>query len=223
MMKKVLTLIVFTVPMVGCLKTRNEAREVESRQVIQQQVVTMQKANADTYGKFSEVDENIRNLNGRLEIVENRLGQGQGQLDESLKGVKSEQADTQSKMALMQEALTRMETQILQLNAELQAMKAQGAARTAEKAAGSAKQGSFDVAEELFEQKDWKKAILNYQKYRDNNPKGKNLAEATYKMGVSFQELGMKDEAKTFYEEVAAKYPKSDQARKAKTRLKNLK
>jgi TolA-binding protein len=35
--------------------------------------------------------------------------------------------------------------------------------------------------------------------------------------------LGMKDEAKTFYDEVIGKYPNSSDAKKARTRLKSLK
>ena len=85
------------------------------------------------------------------------------------------------------------------------------------------KKDTYDIAKEFFEKKDWKQAILNFQKYRDDNPKGVKLADATYKIGVSFQELGMKDEAKTFYDEVQVKYPKSEEARRAKIRLKGLK
>jgi TolA-binding protein len=45
---------------------------------------------------------------------------------------------------------------------------------------------------------------------------------ATYKIGVCFQELGMIEEAKAFYDEVIAKYPKSNEAAKATSRLKAM-
>jgi TolA-binding protein len=40
---------------------------------------------------------------------------------------------------------------------------------------------------------------------------------------VAFHELGKKDEAKAFYEEVVKDFPKSNAARKAQFRLKSLK
>ncbi|HND86321.1 MAG TPA: tetratricopeptide repeat protein [Pseudobdellovibrionaceae bacterium] len=42
-------------------------------------------------------------------------------------------------------------------------------------------------------------------------------------MAYAFQQMGMKDEAVTFYQDVVAKYPKSEEARKAKVKLKALK
>ena len=71
--------------------------------------------------------------------------------------------------------------------------------------------------------KKFKDAILAYQKYRDGNPKGRHYGEATFKMGVCFQEMGLKDEAKVFYEEVISKFPGSKDAKKAAVRAKQLK
>ena len=48
-------------------------------------------------------------------------------------------------------------------------------------------------------------------------------AELNYKIGVCFQEMGMKSEAKAFFEEVVEGYPKSRTAEKSKYRLKNIK
>ena len=68
--------------------------------------------------------------------------------------------------------------------------------------------------------KKWKDAIVVFSKYRDQFPKGKKYADATYKIGVCFQELGMKEEAKPFLEEVVAKFPGTSEAKKASFRLK---
>ena len=81
----------------------------------------------------------------------------------------------------------------------------------------------FQAAEAAFEKKAWKEAILDYEKYRKAFPKGKEFPAATYKIGVSFQELGMADEARAFYEEVIAKFPKGKDAKSAQARLKALK
>jgi TolA-binding protein len=217
----------------GCLKTRNEVTEnhqvMQQQTTYQQQATVQQRTTADTGSRLSDIEEQLRYLNGRVEVAENKLGSGNANVENSLKSAQQQNVDQNQKIQILQEALSKMENQIFQLNAELQAVKAEQAGAVAEK---SAKQAAaavvanhdyFEAGQDFFAKKDWKKAILNFQKYRDESPKGKHAAEATYKIGVSFQELGMKEEARTFYDEVTGKYPKSDQARKAKTRLKSLK
>ncbi|MBY0451639.1 MAG: hypothetical protein K2P92_01305, partial [Bdellovibrionaceae bacterium] len=56
-------------------------------------------------------------------------------------------------------------------------------------------------------------------KYTDEAPKSKLIPDAKYKIGVSFQELGMKDEAQAYYEEVVANFGATDAGKKAKQRL----
>lgn len=226
MMKKAL-FFAFTVTMVtGCLKTRSEVKDTEQRSVMQQQVTTMQRANADASSRFSDVDEQIRYLTGRVEVVENKMANSSSGLDNAMKSSQQQNNEQNQRLAILQDALTKMEAQINQLSAEVQGLRAEQAGAIASASAAKAAASNkdyFEAGNDYFAKKDWKKAILNFQKYRDENPKGKNFPEATYKIGVCFQELGMKDEARTFYDEVANKFPKSDQARKAKTRLKGLK
>ena len=89
--------------------------------------------------------------------------------------------------------------------------------------ASSKGRSAFDEGESLLSAKKYKEAIVAFQKYRDGNPKGRSYGDATYKIGVSFQELGLKDEAKTFFEEVTSKFPGSKEAKKAAARMKSLK
>lgn len=217
------TLCATFLSLTGCLKTRNEVRDGDSRQVMQQQVVTMQRANADTGNRFADMEEQMRSLNGRVEVVENRMGQSSSGVENAIKSSQQLNNESNQKIALLQEALTKQENQILQLSAEIQALKADKAAAVAERTSRETKKDAYEAAQEFFEKKNWKQAILNFQKSRDEYPKGKSFADSTYKIGVSFQELGMKDEAKTFYDEVIAKFPKSEEARRAKIRLKALK
>ena len=106
------------------------------------------------------------------------------------------------------------------MSAELQALKS---AAVENNSSSSPRKDAFEIGEDFFEKKEWRRAILSYQKYRDANPKSKKFSDATYKIGVSFQELGLRDEARTFYDEVVAKFPQSAEAKKARTRLKSLK
>jgi TolA-binding protein len=217
----------------GCLKTRTDVRETEQKQVIQQEVTKLQRTNADVSSRFSDVEDDMRNLRGRLEVLEHKKDQGTQEAESAKKYATEQSVDANKKILLLQEGMGSLEKTVFQLNAEVNALKAEKAAMLAQaaaqssaaqaKAAVESKKGSYELGQEFFDQKEWKKAILNYQKYRDENPNGKKIASVTYKMGVSFQELGMKDEAKTFYDELVSKHPNSNEAKKAKIRLKSLK
>lgn len=221
-MKKLLVTIVLAHLLTGCLMTRTDVKEQEQKQVVQQQVVNLQKSNADTSSKMAEYEDLLRTLSGRVESLEHKQRSGLDQSESLKKTLADQNQSLDKKVETLQEALLKMENQIHQLSAEVDSLKQDKGNRSAE-VKSDGKKGNFEVAEELYEAKDWKKAILAYQKYRDENPKGKRLAESTYKIGVCFQELNMKDEAKTFYDEVVNKFPNSDQARKAKIRIKSLK
>lgn len=227
-MKWVLPASILCLGLTGCLKTRTDVRETEQKQVIQQEVTKLQRTNADVSSRFSDVEEDLRGLRGRVEVLEHQKGQGTQEAESAKKFAADQSADANKKILLLQEGLSNLEKTVFQLNAEVNALRAEKAAMVAQataaqaKAATESKKGSFEIGQESFDQKDWKKAILNYQKYRDENPSGKKFNEATYKMGVAFQELGMKDEAKTFYDELVNKSPASNEAKKAKIRLKGL-
>jgi TolA-binding protein len=211
----------------GCLQTRNDVRENEHRNVMLQQVSTLQKNNADVANRFAEFEEQLRAMNGRVEVVENKVDQSQSIFDGVAKQNKDQSDSINEKMMLLQEALEKMEKEISVLSSDLQALKAPASPSAKhilmdKQNISLGSKDSFEVAQEHFMKKDWKQAILKYQKYREEKPKGPRFGDATYKIGVSFQELGMSDESKTFYDEVINKFPKSDEARRAKIRLKSL-
>jgi TolA-binding protein len=228
MIRALAAAVLLSVGLTGCLKTRTDVRETEQKQVIQQEVTKLQRTNADVSTKFSDLEDDIRNLRGRLEVMEHKSGQGSQEAESVKRFAADQSADSNKKIALLQEGLATLEKTVFQLNAEVNALQADRAASAAQasaaqaQAAANAKKDPYEVAKEHFNNKDWKKAILSYQKYRDENPSGKKVADATYKIGVCFQELGMKEEAKTFYDEVIAKHPNTDEARRAKVRLKSV-
>jgi TolA-binding protein len=67
----------------------------------------------------------------------------------------------------------------------------------------------------------YKQAILAYQRVLEN-PKSGKADLALYKIGLSFEELNFHDEARVFYEELIAKYPKSPLVSDAKKRMRGL-
>lgn len=214
----------FVLTFSGCLQTRTDVKTGEQRHVLQQQVGTLQRTNADTSNRIADLEEQIRFLSGRIEVLENKLSTAHSESEQLRKiSIETNQSQNQ-KLVIYQEALTKMEQNMIALQAEVAAVRAQGLAdQTRKEVQKGSDKNSFENGENAFEKKDYKSAILEYEKYRNRNPKGKHFATATYKMGISFQELGMKDEAKTFYDEVISKSPKSDEARKAKSRLQKIK
>lgn len=221
-MKKLAVGLFAMVMTVGCLKTRSDVKETETKQVMAQQVTTLQRTNADTSNRIAELEQEIREMNGKVEVLENKLSRQNPEADKMMKNMNEQVGEANKKLAVYQEELVKQEAIIKQLTQEVESMKSEAAAaKTAEKE--SEKKTPLQLAEEHFKQNDWKKAIIQYQKYRDENPKGKKVAESTYRIAYAFGELGMKDEAKTFYEEVIAKFPAAPEAKKAKAKIKALK
>ena len=220
-MKKLIPLLAVVIfATVGCehmnFMTRADVKEAEQKKEIQEKVSTLQKTTADVNSRFADNESEMRQLNGRLEVLENRIGQGNLDKEKNKKEIEIHIVELNQKVALLQEELTKMDGELnLVKSARIEAP-------VANTRVESTKSNQFDVAEELFAKKEWKKAILNYQKFRDANPKNKKAPEAAYKIGVCFQELGMKDEAKTFFDDVISKYPNSPEARKSRTRTKKL-
>lgn len=211
---------------VGCLQTRNDVHESEQRNVMQQQVSSLQKTNADVGNRFSELEEEIRALNGRMEVAENKQEQSHSVMEGNLKSSKQQGKDLNEKLGVFQEALEKMEKQIENLTSEVQSLKAKStnsSGNSEEPASPHSSKGVYEAAQSHFSKKEWKQCILKFEKYREGNPKGSHFSEATYKIGVAFQELGMVEESKTFFDEVIKKFPKSEDARRAKIRLKTLK
>ena len=78
----------------------------------------------------------------------------------------------------------------------------------------------FLKGECLYRLKDYKKAVVEYSRFPEKYPQSSHMPEALYKIALSFDALGMKDDAKGFYEELVEKFPKSQQSAKARKKLK---
>lgn len=210
---------------VACLKTRSEVSEQDQQEVYGKKNAENQmeaQAAAVPSAVVDEKDELIRNLNGRVEVLEN-------QLTTLAKEKETLNEQESQKIVLLQEALSKLELQMQKYENEPEPVTKEASLKssdetTAEMAPVSNKKlGAYETAQQHFAKQDWKKAILGFQKYTDETPRGKNVADAKYKIGVCFQELGMKEEAMAFYEEVVANYAKTSAGKKSKERLGSLK
>lgn len=217
----------------SCLKTRSELGEGYQSQVYSKKQADNQKQEAvSEVAKVDEKDELIRTLNGRVETLENQISQ--------LNKEKQENPDGQ-KIQLLQESLIKMEAQLAKLEGDLAVAKTQPPQATHANTPApnssdakvppvkgeikgeikSSKNAAFDSAQDFFAKKDFKNAILEYQKFVDANAKTKNklVPEAKYKIGLCFEAMGLKDEAHSFYEEVAAQHGSTEFGKKAKAKV----
>ncbi len=214
-----LILVIVAFQMTGCLKTRGEIGGSETAKVSQeQQQVAVRRA--DDSSRLNDLEAVVRRMNGRFETIEHKLNTKLGGVEQKNRSEEATLASLTEQMRIFDNRIQVLETRIAGLEAKKAAAPIQGRTKTAAIKKGT---GYFEDAESLFQKKNWKKAIVAYNKYRENYPKGKFWGDATYKIGVCFQELRLINEAKSFYEEVVEKMPKSTSARKARYRLNQLK
>lgn len=201
----------------GCLQTRSDIKESEQKQQIKSQLAYLQETQARDQNRHQDIQGSFREFNGRIEVVEHNY-------DLFHKDLQSHKEQDQNEKKILNEKIALLEQALSTLDKELTTTKQNFLESLGKKHEdkGSDK-GPFVLAEEYFAKKEWKKAILNYQQYLERTPKGKSVPLATYKIGVSFQELGRSADAKIFFEDVITKYPDSPQAKSASSRLKNIK
>lgn len=209
----------------ACLQTRGGVKEQDEKQVIRKQVSSLQQATADVNSRFGDVDEDLRKTNGKIETLDARMTQIKDRAEKNDFALETKLKEQDAKFAAFREELQKMQLELNEAKATAQAAQAAiqaGAASGASSSSGDKEKNTFPAAEAKFEQKAWRDAIFAYEEYRKNYPKGRQFVAATFKIGVCFQELGMNDDAKLFYEEVIGKAPKSKEAGYARSRLKAL-
>lgn len=211
--------------MTGCLQTRSNLKEQEEKQVLRKQVVNLQQTTADVSSKFNEVDEDLRKTNGRIEALDARMTQIKDRAEKNDFALEAKFKEQDTKFQAFREELQKVQAELSEVkstNAALQAAFQAGSTSSGSGGGKNSDKNPFELGESRFEQKSWREAIFAYEDYRKSYPKGKNFGAATYKIGVCFQELGMLDDAKPFYDEVISKFPKSKEADRARSRLKAM-
>ena len=78
----------------------------------------------------------------------------------------------------------------------------------------------YRIGETWFNEKNWVKAIASFEAVNSHHKRSDWAAWAMLRQGECFQEMGQKDNATLFYEEVIRQHPKTDAAKSAKELLK---
>ena len=81
----------------------------------------------------------------------------------------------------------------------------------------------FWIGEIYYREKWYEKSILEYQKVIENYPKGNKVPASLLKQGFAFLNLGDKANCRLILQELIKKYPKTNESKIAKDKLKDLK
>ena len=139
------------------LMTRSDVRDDRQKKDVSERVETLQRVTADVSSRFNEIDEDIRQLHGRVEVVENRLSQYDNQQQSMARGDAERLNDVNQKFATIQQELIRLQNEVYQLQGQISSQQSQQAVGAAPAAADS-KKSPMDLADEFFEKKEWRKA-----------------------------------------------------------------
>jgi len=183
------------------------------------QVVALRQQVADLKAKNLSYEEQFRLSSGKveeLEIMNRRME------DSSTKRLGEESQELQAYKESVSELVAekkRLETEVLRLKDENKTLS--GSVKAAKRTAKE----HLEIGNKLFDDKKWSEAAAEFQAFREKtgNKQNEDYALSTYKIGVCFQELGLKNEARTFYKSVVAKHKKTRASKFAQYRLENMK
>jgi TolA-binding protein len=235
----ILTLVLAFMGICGCLRTRDQIRDgspetTETQEVYQAPTVnSVQTSPPAAQYDIDEVKQEITRLQGHLEDLERK--------QKELEGSKADTSKEDDTIKKMEERLEKLEQNFNELNETLKKPSASGSFFDKGKTQfGSghfdeavellssylrtpspkkAEEATFLRAESYFKLKEYKKAIVDYSRFPEKYNRSSHLPMALYKIGLSFEALGMKDDAKGFYQEILDKYPKFSELKKVKAKL----
>ncbi|MCC7441770.1 MAG: tetratricopeptide repeat protein [Bdellovibrionales bacterium] len=238
-MKRLLALslvLLFSLPLSGCLKTRSQLREDDPMAA---GIPNQPEPVRDRGGYVvDELKSEITRLTGRIEDMERELKDQQEANEERGKGPDAEDlekriVELENAQAAMLEAIRKIEKSAPPPDAGDSFEKAKDAYRSKDyegainhlnvylrnSGAKNAEEATFLRGESYFSLKQYKKAIIDYSKFPEKFNRSRLLPEALWKIGQCFDSLGMREDAQAFYQELVDKFPKSGRTDQARRKL----
>lgn len=222
----------------SCLKTRAQLRSDRSdEEEAERKPTPAHVQNVEPQGgyAFEEMKAELARLNGRIEDLERAQRQGGAQ---AASAQKEEAKKLENRIVELEQAQANMIETIRKLQESAPA--AADPVEVLNKAkklfeeedfelaidtfssylkapkAKKVEEATFLRAESYFKLKQYKKAIVDYSKFPEKYTKSERMPAALLRIGQSFDGLGMKEDAKGFYQELLEKFPKSAEAKKIK-------
>ena len=234
------TLLALSAP--ACLKTRAQLREeaASGPEPIEGEVSPVQ---GGGYA-IEEIKSEITRLTGRIDDVERKAARsegenaatGPGSVTGDLAALKVRVIELEQAQAAMLEAIKKLETRGPEKSGppaaslfeegrkSYEAGKLTNAIEILTKYLKTPKPEREESAlflrgEAYFRLKKYKLAIIDYSQFPEKFTKSDRLPKALFKIGLSFDAIGMKNDATPFYQELADRFPKSEEGKSAKKKL----
>jgi tol-pal system protein YbgF len=221
----------------SCLKTRRQIRDEPEEDLRPTPVQPVQDVQPQGQYVIDEIKSEITRLVGRVEDLERQANEPRPAPNaEELKRLEARVAQLETAQTEMLESAKKASEPKTASPEELNELfkKAKGqfedldyensaetfAAYLKSPKAKRVEEATFLRGEAYLNLKQHKKAIVEYSKISEKFPHSSKMPEVLYKIGLCFDALGMKEDSKGFYQEVVDKYPKSNEAKKAKKKLK---
>jgi TolA-binding protein len=230
-------LLALAVAQSGCLKTRAQLKQEPSESAddnaaanpVQNVPPTASAAGRDSYA-VDELKAEIARLTGRIDELE-RDKKGDN-TSTSVKALETRIAELEKAQADLIEAFKKSEAKAPAPTNLLAAAREKFVAKDydgsiellneylAHAKGKSSEDATFLRAEAFYLSHQYKKAIADYSKFPETFSKSRRMPQALYKIGLSFDNLGMKSDGQPFYQELIEKFPNSPEASKARARRK---
>lgn len=235
---QILLCIAMTTIASGCLKTRAQLKE--DGDPARDETIPGQITEVQPQGQYiiDEIKSEITRLTGRIEDLERArqeaMSTNTAAEQEQAKKLEERVVQLEQAQASMIEAIKKIqaslpmpdETEVFEkgkahlLSKEYEPAIDALTAYLKNPKGKHAEEATILRGDAYYELKQYKKAIIDYSKLPEKFQKSKRIPAALFKIGLSFEALGLKEDAKSFFQELTDKYPKSAEAKKAKPKLK---
>lgn len=225
----------------GCLKSRVNLRE-ESDSPHSPQTMPAQVQEVEPKGQYviDELRSEITRLTGKIDELERNQSQAaqkeNGIQSEATKKLEKRIVELETAQAELIEQLKKVQNTAAQAQADpselLDKGKQQLGSGDLEAAVESfssylkaprikqAEEATFLRGEALYELKQYNRAIADFAQFPEKFTRSTRMPQALYKIGLSFLALQNKTDARAFFTELIEKFPKSPEAKKARSKLK---
>ncbi len=222
----------------GCLKSRVHLRE-ESENAPQSVPAQVQEVEPKGQYVIDELRSEITRLTGKIEELERQQNQAH-QKEASAQGEEAKKlekrvSELETAQAAVIEQLKKLQNAALQASVDPAELFEKGRKQlTSGDLEGSiesftnylkspkakaAEDATFLRGEALYELKQYNRAIADYAQFPEKFTRSPRMPQALYKIGMSFLALQNKSDARAFFTELIEKFPKSPEAKKARSKL----
>lgn len=239
-MKRLVSLVVISLLgfSVGC-RTKSELRREQELEKLKTEVKEARDVKVDVETTIEELRAEIARLSGlveqqasQLNNISDEMKSQMGTLTSRAQAIEQKQSQAQQQAAIEVDRQTAAETKrnsyevgksLFEEAKYEQAVEVLRAVTSNPASADEAKKAQFLLGDACFGAKDYASAALEFAEFRKSYPKDPLVPNAIYKQATSFKNMGKKQEAKLFFQDLIDRYPTSSFSARAKSDIRKIK